>query len=153
AIRRELRLMTMEPVPAEELRAYVTEAASDAVYLRDQVHYLGMSVGSDLILGRVPSLGVGADELSALTPASLREVASRWLGDSKPAERVSSAAGKPGGASAGAGKPAMVVTLSSPSVPVVADSEASDPIPEPAPIPAPAVVMAGAVPSARNGTE
>ena len=181
AIRRELQRFADEPVSSEDLRAFVTAAGSESVYLHDQVHYLGMSVGPDLILGARPSLGVGQAELGALTPESLQSVAARWLastgagaragtggGSPAAATPVSSGAGKRAGAAtaasgkraADAARPTMVVTLSSPSVPSIADPEGADPVPDAAPRPsassAEAVAAAPLAPptdSAPDGTD
>lgn len=142
AIRRELARLATEPVTSEELHAFVTAAGSESVYLRDQVHYLGMSVGPDLILGPRPSLGVGEAELAALTPASLQRVAARWLEATGAGAPTGGDAGSGGPSAATAKRPAeasrtsLVVTLSSPSVPAVADPEGADPVPPAAPLPA-----------------
>lgn len=141
AIRRELQRFADEPVTSEELRAFVTAAGSDAVYLRDQVHYLGMSVGPDLILGPAPSLGFGQAELSALTPQGLQDVAARWVESTGAGARLSAEAGS-------RAKTSMVVTLSSPSVPSIADPEGADTVPDAAPLPAaPLSARAAAVPT------
>jgi predicted Zn-dependent peptidase len=156
AVRRELARLATEPVPAEELHAFVTAAGSESVYLRDQVHYLGMSVGPDLILGPRPSLGVGEAELGALTPASVQRVAARWLeatgAAGSPREEAGSGAASAVAATrpAGASRSGLVVTLSSPSVPAVADPEGADPVPPASPLPAgsPGGTMAAASPAA-----
>ncbi len=107
AIRAELGRLAAEPVPADELRAIVTEERANMLYLRDQVHYLGMQVAHDLILGERPSVGAEAGALSVVTPALVQEAARRWFNGP------------------------VVAALSSPSVP-----EGTDPA-KPVPIPAP----------------
>src|SRR5207247_794294 len=65
---RELRRLTLAPVSGEELRGAVTRQKTSWLYLRDQVHYLGMSVAPDLILGPEPSLGPSDAVFALLTP-------------------------------------------------------------------------------------
>src|SRR5262249_50572439 len=167
AIRRQLQRFADEPVASEDLRAFVTAAGSDAVYLRDQVHYLGMSVGPDLILGPRPSLGVGQQEVGALTPESLERGAARWLESTGAGARPGRGGGArprggraPGGGGGGAGaapaargnraadgpRPSLVVPLSSPSAPSTPAPEGAAPVPDAAP--RPATASSGAVASA-----
>ena len=105
-ILRELRRLARDPVSADELHAVVMSQKASDVYLRDQIHYLGMSVAADLALGREPSLGPSEGELDLLTPQLVCEVAGRWL----------------------LGQP--VITLVSPVVPDGTDPSAAGAIPE-----------------------
>lgn len=109
AIMKELRRLAEQPVPVEDLRAIATSQKTSALYLRDQIHYLGMSIAPDLILGPSPSLGISDADLSALTPVIVQEAARRWLAQPP------------------------VVALSSPAVPEGVDPAAARPLPEIAP--------------------
>lgn len=122
-----LRRLTLEPVTGEELRSVITEEKSSTRFLRDQVHYLGMSVAPDLVLGPAPSLGDGGATLDIITPALVQNVAQRWFGR----------AGDHGTDKGAASVPAVVATLSSPAVPEGTDSARAQALPQPSPVAAP----------------